>query len=272
MPTCEARFRAIAADCAVQFESAIGVFLTSHDPDGPHKARVSLRRMTTAIDAFAPILRHSRAQRLRSRIKRQFRYLGQVRDSDVFLLEHKGSAGHRRRLKTNRQLRDRIRKRLKRARAERLVRDIADLGRPDTRAFRRSAAALAARHQPVSGLAIVILGQAWQDCLDYGDAYAAIPAGRRHDFRKTIKTLRYLDEFLGGYVPGPGHATFRRALRLLQDDLGTLNDAAVARVVRDLPRVLQPTEKTGFAEDRASRNWADLAGSPTPWQSGRETG
>lgn len=62
--------------CGREVDQHVAAFLDGHDLDSLRKARVALRRLTTALDAFAPILRKSRARKLRRRVKKLFWRLG----------------------------------------------------------------------------------------------------------------------------------------------------------------------------------------------------
>lgn len=83
--TAEAALTALVTGCALDIDRHLAQVMETAAPEGPHKTRVALRRLTTALDAFAPLLRRSAARALRREAKRIFRRLGEVRDVDVYL-------------------------------------------------------------------------------------------------------------------------------------------------------------------------------------------
>ena len=258
---CEAAFRRIAEGCCAQIDSQMAVFLGSEDPAGPHKARVALRRLTSALDAFAPILRRKRAAELRAEAKAIFRALGRVRDADVFLARQGGVALAR----ETRELRDDVRRDLRRQKAVRLcpmlLRDLAG----DT-LLKQKAPGLAARRAPVGTLARAALDLAWARGLAHGTDLATMAEEARHDFRKDMKTLRYLAEFFAPLWPGPGWPDFRNALQDLQDDLGLLNDLANARLRKNAPSGSKELAAEAAALKRAGKDWAVLSQARPFWQ------
>ena len=80
----EAVFCAIASACIDDLDRSLAEFMATSAPEGPHKARVALRRLTTALDAFKPLMCKAEAKALRVRAKAIFRRLGRVRDADVY--------------------------------------------------------------------------------------------------------------------------------------------------------------------------------------------
>lgn len=271
----EAAFREICQSGALAIDAALALFLETEDPAGPHRARVALRRLTTALDAFAPILRRRATAELRAVAKRIFRDLGQVRDSDVYLQARRGTKG-----KTvpaalaarNRDLRESLRRKLRRDRAVGFAQRIRAAVQPDGGIFRRSASARRARLAPVRGLGGDALDKAWRRCLAYGPSVGAIPVDDLHDFRKDMKALRYLAEFFAPHFPGLQAEPFRSDFRDIQDALGILNDYAVALKIEGKPgpATLPPPQASAMA--RAQQLWAGLAGAMPPWSAGHERG
>ncbi|MCB6176737.1 CHAD domain-containing protein [Rhodobacter sp. Har01] len=263
---CEATFRGIVGDCAIAIDAALAIFLGSDDETGPHKARVALRRLTTCLDAFAPILRRKQAARLRKVAKTIFRDLGQVRDSDVYVTGRKGEAGEEDRRRRNARLRDAMRKRLRRDKAVAFPPRLQAQVQPGGALFRRGKVAVAARQGPVLAVAAQALDRAWQRCLRYGASVAAIPERDRHEFRKDMKSLRYLAEFFADLYPGLDAEPFRSDFRRIQDALGVLNDYAVLLALdkRKRPDRLPPDQTEALAEAEAT--WQRLFASRLPWR------
>ena len=268
--TCEAAFRGIAQSCAQALDASLAVFLETDDPSGPHKARVALRRLTTALDAFGPILRRKASAALRSHAKAMFRDLGRVRDSDVHLMNADpglGAKATKELADRNRRLRDKTRDRLRKSRMVRFTQVLRVSVQDGGTLFRRSHAAQDRRAAPVTDFAAEALGAAWATCRAYGPSVKAIPDLKRHDFRKDMKTLRYLAEFFADHFPDLRETVFLRDFRKMQDALGTLNDFMVALEIegRSLPDPLPP--KVVTALNQAEALWKALHPATLPWGS-----
>ncbi|WP_181318154.1 CHAD domain-containing protein [Pseudogemmobacter blasticus] len=265
-PCCETAFRGIVEDCLFSTDASLALFLNSDAPDGPHKTRVALRRLTTCLDAFAPILRRKLRGALRDDAKRMFRDLGQVRDSDVYTLDRREDPGHEVRSQRNQKLRDQTRKRLRRHKAVAVAPRALRLVQPGGEIYRTTEAALALRAGPLPSFAAGVLDQAWNRCLGYGTSAAAIPPADRHDFRKDMKTLRYLCEFFDDLFPGLAEDPFASDFRRIQNALGTVNDYEVALAMerRKPPRSLPPEQAEALA--LADALWARLSAAAPPWR------
>lgn len=261
--SCEDSFRSIASACAMAIDAALAVFLETDDPAGPHKARVALRRLTSALDAFSSILRRRAASDLRSRAKRMFRDLGKVRDSDVHL--HGDPKPTEDIVARNRKLRAGTRARLRKGRLVGFTQALCRLVNSNASLFRRSNKALERRKAPVHDLAADTLSQAWTACARYGRSVRAIPEAKRHEFRKDMKTLRYLAEFFEGQFPALQDDPFRSNLRDMQDALGDWNDYVVALRIegRKVPKEVPP--KIALALATAEERWKALCLAELPW-------
>ncbi len=101
--------------------------------------------------------------------------------------------------------------------------------------FRRSARAREGRAAPVVQVAAPMLATAWDRCAAYGPSILATPDDRRHEFRKDMKSLRYLAEFLEGVFPALAADPWVGAFRDIQDGLGAWNDHVVALAIDGAP-------------------------------------
>jgi CHAD domain-containing protein len=99
------------------------------------------------------------------------------------------------------------------------------------------------------------LGRAWHACLGHGTDLATLDAEPRHELRKDLKTLRYLSEYFASFWPGGRCDRFLIHLRGLQDNLGLLNDLALARMLTDVVAV---TAEEAAALSVARRSWKSL--------------
>ncbi len=241
---------------ANEFAVFLGDLLASDDPDGPHKSRVALRRLLSALLAFKPII----AADLAARIKDYFKVIGQLRDADVLANDISG-AGEPKTLQVDAdRVRRKVRKQLLHKQAGRVARQVEKrFGGTDWR--RRTRAAKALRHGPVSALAAPALDRSWTKCLSHGADLASMAVAERHELRKALKNFRYLCEYFASLWPDDQAEPFLATLRSLQDDLGKLNDLAMARehglVVGDA--------NEGTALQCADAAWTRLAVSAKWW-------
>ncbi len=263
---CEDAFRGIAMACADALDAAIAVFLCSEDPAGPHKARVALRRLTTCLDAFAPLMRRKGLKSLRTEAKAIFRTLGAVRDSDVYLEDHADQPGHEDRLRKNNKLRENTRAALRKQKSVTFAPRLRRLVQPGSDLFRTKPKAMALRAAPLAGFAAQTLRQCWRDCLRHGLSVERMAPLERHDFRKDMKSLRYLAEFFASLFPDLSRAPFRDDFRDLQDALGVLNDFEVALSLAKGKRPSRLPPRHARAMQEAEGIWSRLSDSAPPWE------
>ncbi len=237
---------------AADFVGYLRGVMSSDDIEGPHKARVALRRLRVALQAFKPIVAKPLYDSLQTALRDTFRTLGTLRDADVLALAMNLPDLHAAATATRAQ----VRADLKSARAARL-------GGRITRAFAgkswRRQGTKSARNAPAAALAATALDRAWQTCLTFGPDLIALPPEIRHELRKSLKTLRYLGDHFNSLWPSPTRDAFVSRLKALQEDLGTLNDHATAR-------------SHGFAAPddapfvaAAQTHWTALCASPVWW-------
>lgn len=262
---CEALLRAYMLDCAATFSSELGRLMASDDPRGPHRARVALRKLTTALDLFAPLMRRKRRARLRGQAKALFRLLGPLRDSDVHTAARQNAPGHKERLRRNTAVRKQVRKELEAADAEAFAARLADVAAPDGALWRRGAEARALRAAPLAQVGAGMLETAWAACRAHGSSVSAMDPVARHEFRKDLKSMRYLAEFLAPWFPGLAQDPFGSDFRDIQDALGVLNDYQVALALegRKPPPVLPAAQTRALVA--AETIWLRLQSAPVPW-------
>jgi CHAD domain-containing protein len=268
--SCEGVFRQIASGCLEAIDAELALFLSSPSPSGPHKARVALRRLTTCLDAFAPILRKEPRANFRRHAKQIFRALGAVRDSDVSLALRAEEEGHGARVKANQMLRDKTRAAFRKEKAVTFAARLRTAILPGSPLFRQGEGALAMRQAPLENYAADILDKAWQECLGHGLKISAMKPLARHDFRKDLKTMRYLAEFFADVFPALNAAPFRNDFRLLQNALGQVNDFEVAALTQKRrPMKLPRAEREAL--DQAEAVWRRISHLSPPWKGGAET-
>lgn len=260
--TAEEAFRRIALDCSEAFAASHARTMEEDDPEGPHKARVVLRRLRSALAAFDQILDAGFARKTGRRARRLFRILGDLRDADVL-------AGHRTdgpeasaAAREADRMRRKVRKRLRQAEAETFAPKLAR--RIEAHRWlrgNRRARALAAR--PTTLLGGRALGDAWAACLAHGGDLAAMSDEERHEMRKDLKTMRYTVEFFGEIWAGKAQARFLGRMKELQDALGHLNDLAMLR--REGALDAHHAAAAREAMQTASTLWSQTAAAPVWW-------
>jgi len=226
--TAGAAFTGLADTLTRAFHLNLLELTASDDPDPVHKARVALRRFRAALTAFSPILDQGFARDMQKRSRALFRVLGDIRDADVMADRLADSARAAEMVKLAVAQRRKARKHLKRKKAaafrDRVVRRVTGKG---WRAGGK--AAKASRKAPVEVLAAVALDRAWATCVTNGPDLRTMSPRARHELRKDLKSLRYISEFFCDLWQRKGQDDFLTTLRGLQDDLGALNDMALAR-------------------------------------------
>jgi triphosphatase len=237
-----AAFQSIARACLHQLCANAGP-LRAGDAEGLHQARVSIRRLRTAISLFSTVLRGKQTDLIKRELKWLTGEFGPAREMDVFTkraLEFVAEAGH----KThgiNRMADDIIKRRnaefaraqsaVDAARFRALTLDVAtwietgdwidaDVAQEDP-SGKRTMVAIAS-HQ---------LNRRWKKLVQRGNHLAALNPQQRHKVRIAAKKLRYASEFFADVFPGKRAARRRKrfiaGLKGLQACLGDLNDIVV---------------------------------------------
>jgi inorganic triphosphatase YgiF len=260
--------------------SALFALFTDAAPQGPHQLRVALRRLRAAVALHSPVVDPMLARELATRARDLGRRVAPLRDTDVLsatVLARAGNAADAAlaaALEAERaQVRAAVCADLRQAAATgfavRLL-GLATIGgwHPRERAAARSVDALAGR----------ALGKLWKRARRLGDRLSALEDPDRHEFRKTLKKVRYILEIMPN---SSSKKIFTSSLKKLQEDLGTLNDISVlegwnpalpdaevaallAEVKADIVEAAR--NKGDLALGRACRHWRDLRGQALPWE------
>lgn len=244
-----------------EIDRHLAIFMERDDEAGPHKSRVALRRLTTVLDGFRPLFRRSLWRPLRDEAKVIFREIGRVRDAQVLLA---GLKDDRRRAKLAAELiplRDKVRRRLRqRAAVAYTAALMRRLNHGELLRAKETGQALRAR--PVEQLAAAAMDDLFLACRAFGPDLSALSVTELHEFRKRMKSLRYMAEFFAPLWQLADMASLRRDLQDLQDALGTLNDQAYAR----RRGVALPADTTVQALAEAQKLWSRLADTPAWWR------
>ena len=225
-------FRTCADQCAANHDAV----LARGDPEGVHQFRVALRRMRSALVVFKTVLPPGDAAWLKREASRLIDLLGPARDWDVFIgetlaavraarpddetLESVAAAAEEERASAY--------EKAEALRAPEHTAFLLRFGRWIETAGWRARADRAVLDRPLMRLAAPLLDRRHKRVLKRGRDFEQLSDARLHQLRITLKKLRYAGEFFAAQFPDGKPRPYIRALRRLQDDLGGLNDAAVA--------------------------------------------
>nr|VFJ43526.1 MAG: CHAD domain-containing protein [Candidatus Kentron sp. FW] len=207
------------------------------DTEFLHDFRVAIRRGRSLLGQLKGIFPKPREQRFRRELAWLQEMTGPLRDMDVYLLDFG---------QLQRQLPESERQDLLPMRAfladrqheahGNLIR-VLDSARyrnfiRDWRAFLEepvpSHTSLPNASTPIGEMARKRIWRLFREAIREGEAITdASPAENLHELRKTCKKLRYLLEFFGGLFPAEKLDTMIKALKVLQDNLGTYQDLQV---------------------------------------------
>lgn len=202
--------------------------------------RVAIRRLRAAQSTFRPVLGDALARAPREDLRTLMGVLGPARDADVFMAEILGpvcdDVGGEPGLAALHARCTAVRE----ARLDAAVAAVAD-GRFDRlcaawQTWIEDGVSPGTDDDPaVAVFARQRLKTRWRKVARPARRFDRLTDGQRHDLRIQVKKLRYALEALAPVLQGPGSATLRKRLGLVQDQLGALNDVAVARqTLRDL--------------------------------------
>jgi inorganic triphosphatase YgiF len=286
----------IFADCFRHWTVNQAAAADGRDPEGIHQMRVGLRRLRSALSIFKSVIPASQLAWLQPEAKAAIGGLGAARDWDVFILELLGPVKATNPDEVALDVLARLAKK-KRNAAYRAARKA--IAGPDYAAFvlrygawltgrdwtmDRDITAAARGAGTVAEFATRHLEKRFKRAADMGKNAAELSDADRHQLRIRLKKLRYGVEFFTSIYGRKTVAPFLGALKALQDDLGHLQDLAVARTLLD-----QLLERPGKADPavcqraagmvlgwharaatdlvpKAAADWAKLAGTRPYWR------
>ena len=209
-------------------------------PEGVHQLRVALRRLRSVLKAFRPAARGPALDGLDEGLRALARRLGPARDWDVFLsglaAEAAAALGGGRRLSGLKRAAE-----AKRDAAYHALRR--ELDGPNFRRLALDGVSLLLRRPwrteadtdtalldtPLADFAAPLLEKRWRKLREGGDGIAGHSFEALHELRLEAKRLRYAAELFAPLWGGKAARRFLKRLSALQEALGTVNDAAVAR-------------------------------------------
>ncbi|SNT27747.1 Inorganic triphosphatase YgiF, contains CYTH and CHAD domains [Noviherbaspirillum humi] len=224
--------KAIAASCLRQIESNVELVLQTRHPEAVHQARVGMRRLRSGLKLFRD------AVEVPAGLDQELRWiagqLGAARDWEVFAHETLPAAGasqgdafdcarlQRAALAQRDTCLKDMQEALKSPRYARLMLSLAAWLLELDNAASEDATA------PLRKLADRLLARSWKRMGRRGKRLEEASPQARHAFRIAAKRLRYASEFFASLYPERRVRAHLRRLSALQDELGRLNDAAVA--------------------------------------------
>ncbi len=237
-------FRVIADACLRQFRLN-EMLLDVGGEEAVHQARVGLRRLRSALSVFKAVLEDEAFPHLKDELKWLAGLLGEVRDIDVLIARCKDDALCERLAQARQDAFDKATTALASPRARKLMLDFSYwlacgdwLSLAHTREI---------RERPVGDFPAGALDRLRRKVKKGGRDLVDLDDDARHEVRKDAKKLRYATEFFASLFDRKRqkrrHGRFLVALEGLQDQLGTLNDAAA------MPEVLA---RLGFDGDAAA--------------------
>ena len=209
--------------------------------DQIHRARVALRRLRSILSVFGKALPDGPRRALSRELATLASALGHAREWDVFmattLTPLLAALGDERGLKglgfTAAVLRERA---AAEAHAAVMASDFMGLSLRLAAWFDADlwpeppgAEAAALLAEPLGRYALALLRKGHKRFLAAGAHLSGAAAGELHGLRIDAKRLRYITDFFRPLFPGKPARRYIAALRDIQDILGTLNDAVVAR-------------------------------------------
>jgi CHAD domain-containing protein len=261
-------FRQHATACLQDYSAALTRMMATPDPEGPHKARVALRRFRALLQGTRPMLDRAALAPVEAEARVIFRLLGQQRDADVLALAAPDGAAPERAT----ALRPATRAALADADAGGFPARVA-AALESGGLWRAGGKARRLRRGGPKRLARRALDRATARVLAHPARLDALPIEDLHELRKDLKTLRYVTEFSAQFWESERSAGAIEALRFLQDRLGAVTDLALLRAALttddDAPAPDAPAV-TGLSEaaalTRAQKSWRALRGARRWWR------
>lgn len=242
--TADAAFCNVIAYCLNHLLGNWSAVTVARDPEGIHQMRVALRRLRSALTLFNGPFRASL-----SALEEELRWLagvmGEARDLDVFqeevfrpAAEAHGEDERLRELMTVVRTRRRIAwshvfEALESERFRRLVLELAAV--TFSKPWLDAAIGGNEAVRPALELARTRLDDRCAKAMKLGRRIDDLDAEERHELRKRLKKVRYALDFFQSLFAKRDVKRFLKRLSSLQDVLGEMNDAAMARaLVRDI--------------------------------------
>jgi CHAD domain-containing protein len=241
-PVLHAGMTAGDAFTAVMLETMTHLLSNQHllirgKPEAVHQTRVALRRMRAALRAFKNVLPYDKRKAFNGELRWFQQRLGSARDWQVFLTESLPRIGKARSGLPTEIGRLRKVALVERRRATQDAMEVCETRR-FTRLLLHLLGWLAELHNdsdkgprgvPLVPFACRVLGKTHRDLLRDRRALSRMNPDELHTVRKLGKKARYATEFFAPLWADSDNRDMLQRLKLLQENLGDINDAVVAR-------------------------------------------
>jgi inorganic triphosphatase YgiF len=227
----------VLTNCVDHWLANHAAVLDGVDVEGVHQMRVALRRMRSALTLMKSALPAADRQWLQREARSLTGDLGGARDWDVFVDQLLQPAMEARADDTNLKiLRDAVNEQRRLAyeraratlRSPRYLRFVLELGVwLEGRGWRQKETQ-ASLDRSLIDLADEVLSERHRQAMKLGRKFDKLSDEELHRLRISLKKLRYANEFFAGLYGKGRTEAYLDSLRQLQDDLGRLNDVAVA--------------------------------------------
>jgi triphosphatase len=258
--TIEEGLLAVLRHCLRHWLDNEAAALDGRDVEGVHQLRVALRRLRSALVVFSEVLDREAVKRWNGGLRGVLQALGPARDLDVFLTETlpgiDPNAIEPSVLAPLRAIAEaRRRAAYEQVRATLRGQDYADLVLQlvcwiERAGWRQNVDIdlLVTQRRPLVELAARNLDKRHRRARKRGRHFAALDAEARHEVRIALKKLRYAVDFFDRLYPERAARRYGKQLAKLQDELGYMNDAAVAHaLVNELRAAADPADREAAA-------------------------
>jgi len=272
---------AIVQNCLSHLTSNDSCAVLNLHEEGVHQSRVALRRLRSALQIFEPVLPGDKLQTLTEEVRWFASAMGPARDLDVLeddLLDPvkdglddasliDGLAARAEELKADAY--GAVREALTSKRYGDFLITLCAFAQDHGAVHLHGATGNPAIDVPVTEFAVAAMTKLHRKLLKRGRKFEKLSTAERHRVRIAVKKMRYVVEFFGELFERKTRKRFSKRLAALQEDLGRLNDVAMAETM--LVRLTEVGPRSGDAEadQGAMRRLALAAGQVLGWHQRR---
>ncbi|WBH18347.1 CHAD domain-containing protein [Sphingomonas radiodurans] len=228
-----AGFRMIVGACVRQFRLNEDILRRTGNAGALHQARVSLRRLRSALSTFKTIVADDQYDQLRTELRWIAAELGHARNLDVMLERVSSRKAGKPLHAARKSAYEAVQTALASERTRALMLDMAEWTAIGSWASDDVRSAV--REEAIEVFAAAALDKHRRRLKRLGRNLDEVSDDERHDVRIEAKKLRYATEFFAslfrGKKPARRYKAFHEALAALQANLGDLNDLATAPIV-----------------------------------------
>jgi inorganic triphosphatase YgiF len=226
-------FQTIAQNAIHHYRLNEVVLLNAREPEALHQARVALRRLRSAISIFKALLDASQTAHFKAELQWLAAILGRARNLDVIVKRLKPGPLYDRIDAARSHAYAAVEEVLAAKRVRTLMLDLAQWLAEAPWSSAPETADMS--NKPIGHVAVDILNRLRKRVRQNAANIEQMEDEARHQLRKDAKRLRYAADFFVGVFNSAKqrrrHRKFGKALERLQDQLGALNDLAMAPAV-----------------------------------------